>query len=170
MAVLCSLLVVGQVYFDLKLPDYMSQLTVLIKQGEESMSLIKSVAAQMLGCVLASTVLCVLCGYLASKVASGFSFSLRSELFRHVFALDEEQMHKLSVPGLITRTTNDVVQLHMMIVMALQLLVKAPLTAVWAVLKILGKSTTLSIVTAAFVVAIILVVTIIIVCLSRFAE
>ena len=84
MALLCAVLVVAQVYFDLKLPDYMTRLTTLIKTPGSVTADILSVGGQMLLCTLASAVLAVGCGYLAAKTASGFSFSVRADLFHHV--------------------------------------------------------------------------------------
>lgn len=152
-ALLCALLVLGQIYFDLKLPDYMSNLTVLIQQ-ESSMGEIWNTGLQMLGCVLASAVLCVACGYLSAKCASGFTYVLRRHLFYQVMDLGQEEMLDFSVPSLITRTTNDITQIQMLVAMGLQMLIKSPVMAVWAVLKILDKNWELSVITAGFVVAI----------------
>ena len=169
MALLCAVLVVGQVYFDLKLPDYMTQLTTLIKTPGSVTADILSVGGQMLLCTLASAVLAVACGYLAAKTASGFSFSIRADLFHHVMNAGSEEMQSFSVPSLITRTTNDITQIQMIVAMGLQMLMKAPIMAVWAVIKILGKSWTLSAVTAGFVVAIVTLVLLIMTsCLPRF--
>ena len=109
----------------------------------------------MLLCTLASAVLAVGCGYLAAKTASGFSFSVRADLFHHVMDAGSEEMQSFSVPSLITRTTNDITQIQMIVAMGLQMLMKAPIMAVWAVIKILGKSWELSAVTGGFVVAIV---------------
>ena len=139
MALLCALLVVGQVYFDLRLPDYMSDLTMLIKTSGATGDIL-NVGLQMLGCTLASAVLAIACGYLASKTASGFSFTVREKLFGHVMDIGNEEMQDFSVPSLITRTTNDITQIQMIIAMGLQMIIKAPIMAVWAIIKILGKS------------------------------
>ena len=151
MVLLCAVLVVAQVYFDLRLPDYMTDLTTLIKTSGETADIL-SVGVQMLGCTLASAVLAVACGYLAAKAASGFSFTVREKLFRHVMDIGSEEMQDFSIPSLITRTTNDITQIQMIIAMGLQMMIKAPIMAVWAIIKILGKSWELSAVTAAFVV------------------
>ena len=169
MAIICALLVLAQVYFDLRLPDYMTQLTTLIKTPGSQTADIISVGGQMLLCTLASAVLAVACGYLAAKSASGFSFSVREELFHHVMSVGSEEMQSFSVPSLITRTTNDITQIQMILAMGLQMLIKAPVMAIWAVIKILGKSWELSLVTAVFV--IILCTTVLLVmtrCLPRF--
>ena len=169
MAIICALLVLAQVYFDLRLPDYMTQLTTRIKTPGSQPADIISVGGQMLLCTLASAVLAVACGYLAAKSASGFSFSVREELFHHVMSVGSEEMQSFSVPSLITRTTNDITQIQMILAMGLQMLIKAPVMAIWAVIKILGKSWELSLVTAVFV--IILCTTVLLVmtrCLPRF--
>ena len=169
MALLCAVLVGVQVYFDLRLPDFMTQLTTLIKTPGSATADILSVGAQMLGCTLASAVLAVGCGFLAAKTASGFSFTVREQLFHHVMDVGSEEMQDFSVPSLITRTTNDITQIQMIVAMGLQMLIKAPIMAAWAVIKILGKSWELSAVTAGFVVALcVMVFAIMSTCLPRF--
>ncbi len=168
MALICLVLVVVQVYFDLRLPDYMTELTKLIKTSGTTAD-ITSVGLKMLGCTLASAVLAIGCGFLAAKTASGFSFAVRGKLFRHIMDIGNEEMQDFSVPSLITRTTNDITQIQMIVAMGLQMIIKAPIMAVWAIIKILGKSWELSAVTAAFVV--VLVVTILLImgsCIPRF--
>ena len=169
MALLCAVLVGVQVYFDLRLPDFMTQLTTIIKTPGSATADILSVGAQMLGCTLASAVLAVGCGFLAAKTASGFSFTVREQLFHHVMDVGSEEMQDFSVPSLITRTTNDITQIQMIVAMGLQMLIKAPIMAVWAVIKILGKSWELSAVTAGCVVALcVMVFAIMSTCLPRF--
>lgn len=153
MCIICAVFILGQIYFDLRLPDYMSELTVLIQSAKNDVSEILSTGAKMLGCVLASAILCIICGYLSARAAAGFTMGVREDLFRHVIGLGQEEMQKFSVPGLITRTTNDITQIQMVISMGLQSLIKAPVMAVWAIVKILGKSWELSAVTAGFVIA-----------------
>ena len=153
MAAVCLLFVVGQVYFDLLLPDYMTELTTLIKTSGTTKA-IANVGLKMLGCTLISAALAIVCGYLAARTASGFSFTVREKLFHHVVDLGKEEMQAFSVPSLITRTTNDITQIQMIVAMGLQMLIKAPIMAVWAIIKILGKSWELSAVTAGFVLAI----------------
>jgi len=151
MALLCLVFVVVQIYFDLRLPDYMTELTMLIKTSGTTAD-IAAVGLKMLGCTAASAVLAIVCGFLAAKTASGFSFAVREKLFRHVMDIGSEEMQDFSIPSLITRTTNDITQIQMIIAMGLQMMIKAPIMAVWAIIKILGKSWELSAVTAAFVV------------------
>ena len=169
MALHCAVLVVGQVWFELRLPDYMTQLTTLIKTPGSTSGDIWNVGVQMLLVTLGSAVLSIGCGFLAAKCASGFSFTVREKLFHHVMACGSEEMQGFSVPSLITRTTNDITQIQMIVAMGLQMMIKAPIMAVWAVIKILGKSWELSAVTAAFVVVLCgTVLAIMASCLPRF--
>ena len=168
MVLLCTVLVAVQVYFDLRLPDYMTDLTTLIKTSGETADIL-SVGVKMLGCTLVSAVLAVGCGYLAAKAASGFSFTVREKLFRHVMDIGSEEMQDFSVASLITRTTNDITQIQMIVAMGLQMMIKSPIMAVWAVIKILGKSWELSAVTAAFVVVLcVTILTVMSICIPRF--
>ena len=169
MAALCALLVLGQAYFDLTLPDYMTDLTALIKTQGSRTADILSVGGKMLLCALASAVLAVVCGYLSARTASGFSYTLRKKLFEHVMDAGSEEMQDFSVPSLITRTTNDITQIQMIVSMGLQMLIKSPIMAVWAVIKILGKSWELSAVTAGVVVLICAtVLAVMLTCIPRF--
>ena len=168
MALFCVVFVAGQVYFDLRLPDYMTELTMLIKTSGTTGD-IMNVGLKMLGCALASAALAVICGYLSAKTASGFSFAVREKVFHHVMDVGQEEMLDFSVPSLITRTTNDITQIQMIVAMGLQMIIKAPIMAVWGVIKILGKSWELSAVTAAFVVVICAtVVAVMATCIPRF--
>ncbi len=168
-ALLCAVLVVGQVYFDLRLPDFMSELTLLIKSGGDTTGDIVTVGLKMLACTLASAALAIACGYLSAQTASGFSYTLRERIFNRVTDIGKAEMQDISVPSLITRTTNDVNQIQMIVSMGLQMMIKSPIMAVWAVIKILGRSWELSAVTAAFVVVICAtILTIMSICLPRF--
>ncbi|WP_377073260.1 ABC transporter ATP-binding protein [Ruminococcus bicirculans (ex Wegman et al. 2014)] len=169
MAVLCALLVLGQVYFDLTLPDYMTDLTMMLNTAGSETSDILNVGLKMLGCTLASAALAIGCGYLSAKTASGFSYTVREKLFNHVMDMGSEEMQDFSIPSLITRTTNDITQIQMILSMGLQMIIKSPIMAVWAVIKILGKSWELSAVTAAFVVVIcVFVLAVMATCIPRF--
>ena len=168
MALLCLGFVVVQIYFDLRLPDYMSELTVLINTSGTTAD-IAAVGFKMLGCTAASAAMAIACGFLAARTASGFSFVVREKLFHHVMDMGSEEMQAFSVPSLITRTTNDITQIQMILAMGLQMMIKAPIMAVWAVIKILGKSWELSAVTASFVA--VLFVTVLLImrsCIPRF--
>ncbi len=163
MAIACAMLVLGQIYFDLTLPDYMSDLTVLIKTEGSTVSDVLRVGLPMLGCTLASALLAVICGFLASKVAAGLSYTVREDVFNQVADFGQEEMLRFSVPSLINRTTNDITQIQMLVAMGLQIIIKSPIMAVWAIIKIIGKSWTLSAITAGFVVAIMSVMLLVIV-------
>ena len=168
MALLCLGFVVVQIYFDLRLPDYMTELTVLINTSGTTAD-IANVGFKMLGCTAASAAMAIACGFLAARTASGFSFVVREKLFHHVMDMGSEEMQAFSVPSLITRTTNDITQIQMILAMGLQMMIKAPIIAVWAVIKILGKSWELSAVTAGFVA--VLFVTVLLImrsCIPRF--
>lgn len=163
MAGLCAFLVLGQIYFDLRLPDYMSDLTVLIKTPGSTVSDIWKTGAEMLGCTLASALLAITCGYLSSQIAAGFSYTVRERVFNQVADFGQRQMQQFSVPSLINRTTNDITQIQMLVAMGLQILIKSPIMAVWAVIKIINKSWTLSAITAGFVVALLSMMAVVIV-------
>ncbi len=162
MAAVCAVLILGQIYFDLSLPDYMSNLTVLIKTPGSTMADILRTGGEMLGCTLASAVLCVICGYLSAKVAAGFSYSIREAVFHKIADFGQQEMMAFSVPSLINRTTNDITQVQMLVSMGLQIIIKSPIMAVWVVIKIVGKSWTLSAITAGFVVALLVMMVVII--------
>ena len=162
MAAACAVLILGQIYFDLSLPDYMSDLTVLIKTPDSTLADILHTGLEMLGCTLASAVLCVICGYLTAKVAAGFSFSVREAVFRKIADFGQQEMMAFSIPSLINRTTNDITQVQMLTAMGLQILIKSPIMAVWAIIKIVGKSWTLSAITAGFVAALLVMMVVII--------
>lgn len=169
MAGLCALLVLGQIYFDLRLPDYMSDLTLLIKTPGSTVADILVPGGKMLLCTLSSAVLAVICGFLSARVAAGLSFTLREAVFNKVADFGQQEMLAFSVPSLVNRTTNDITQIQMLISMGLQILIKAPITAVWAIIKIINKSWTLSVITAGFVVALLAMMLIIVsIVLPRF--
>ena len=162
MAAVCTVCILGQIYFDLTLPDYMSNLTVLIKTPGSTMNQILQTGAQMLGNTLASALLCVGSGFLTAKVAAGFSYSIRDAVFCKIADFGQQEMTAFSVPSLINRTTNDISQIQMFVSMGLQILIKAPVMAVWAILKIVDRSQTLSAITAVFVAALLLMMGVVI--------
>ena len=161
MAVICLVLVVAQVYFDMSIPTYMSELTYLLKTPGTEMSQIWIAGLKMLGFTIGSGALAIICGYLSARTAAGFSLNLRNAVFGKVMDLGKQDVQKFSVPSLITRTTNDVTQLQMFIAIGLQLLIKSPVMAVWAIVKILGKSWELSLITFGAVFLIIITVVVI---------
>lgn len=152
LALLCVLFVAAQVYLDLKLPDYTKEITLLISSESDVLSDYFLSGGKMLACALFSAVLSVVVGYFAAKIAADFSFIVREKVFNKVSDFGSGEIKKFSTASLITRTTNDITQIQMVVAMGLQVMIKAPIMAVWAVCKILGKSWQLSAVTALAVV------------------
>lgn len=151
-------LIVVQVWLDLKMPDYMSNITKLVQTQGSEISDILLQGGYMMLCAGGSLISACLVGFFASYIATSFSMKLREELFSKVEEFSMEEMNKFSVSSLITRTTNDVTQVEMLIAMGLQVMVKAPITAVWAVLKILGKNYTWSAITGGAVLILLLTI------------
>ena len=133
------------------MPDYMSDITRLIVTPGSAMADIWIAGGKMLACALGSAALSVIVGYFAARLASDFSFTIREKVFHQVTDLGAEEIKRFSTASLITRTTNDVTQIQMLVAMGLQVMIRAPIMAVWAVLKIVGKNWQLSLVTAAAV-------------------
>ncbi|MBQ9072197.1 MAG: ABC transporter ATP-binding protein [Bacilli bacterium] len=165
------LLVVVQVWLDLKLPDYMSSITTLIQTEGSSMTDILLQGGYMLLCALGSLISAIAVGFLTSRLSANFSLNLRNKIFRKVGKFGMEEIKKFETSSLITRTTNDVTQLEMFIAMGLQMLIKAPIMAIWAVSKILNKSLEWSMLTGACVVILLLtVITLLIIVFPRFEK
>ena len=148
LALICLVLIVGQVWLELKMPDYMSKITVLVQTEGSQMSEIVQNGAYMLACALGSLLSSIIVGYFISKIAATFSMNTRKKLFTKVEDLAMNEVKKFSTSSLITRTTNDITQIQMFVAMGLQLMVKSPITAVWAITKILNKSWQWSAITA----------------------
>ncbi len=145
--------IVLQVWLDLKMPDYMSQITQLaVMSDAANMPEIWKNGGLMLACALGSAVSSVAVGFFAARIAASVSFRLRSRVFDKVEGFSMEEINKFSTASLITRTTNDIMQVQMLISMGLQVVIKAPILAVWAVCKILTRNWQWSVVTAAAVV------------------
>lgn len=134
------LFIIAQVWLDLKLPDYMNEITKLVQTEGSEMSEILSAGGMMLLCAVASLLSAVVVAVIVAKIAANYSARLREKLFGKVQSLSTEEINHFSIPSLITRTTNDITQVQMLIVMGLQAMVKAPILAVWAILKISNKS------------------------------
>ena len=143
----CGLIFLS-VDLELKMPDYMATITKLVQTEGSKMKDIITNGGYMLLCALGSLICSIVVGFLISYIASKFSMNIRSKLFNTVEDLDMEEIKEFSPSRLITRTTNDVSQIEMLLGMGLQLLIKAPITAVWAVTKILNKNMSWSIITA----------------------
>ena len=138
-ATFCVVLIVGQVWLELKMPDYMSEITVLVQTEGSEMSDIILNGGYMIACALGSLIFAASAGFFAASIASEFSKNTRKQIFDKVQNLDTDEIKSFQTSSLITRTTNDVTQIEMLIALGLQLLVKAPITAVWAISKILDK-------------------------------
>ncbi|MEG0286431.1 MAG: ABC transporter ATP-binding protein [Vagococcus sp.] len=134
------LFIVAQVWLDLKLPDYMNEITQLVQTEGSQMNDILSAGGMMLLCAVASLISAVIVAIIVAKIAANYSARLRGKLFGKVQSLSTEEINHFSIPSLITRTTNDITQVQMLIVMGLQAMVKAPILAVWAIIKISNKS------------------------------
>lgn len=160
-----------QVWLDLKLPDYMSEITKLVQTEGSKMSAILENGGYMLLCAFGSLLLAILVGYISSNVSASFSKTIRKKLFDKVENLGIAEVKNFSTSSLITRTTNDITQIQMFISMGLQLLIKAPVTAIWAVTKILNKNITWSAVTAvAVIILLVTILTLMLIVMPRFKK
>ena len=163
------LFIVFQVQLDLRLPDYMSDITALVQTENSEMADILSAGAKMLLCALGSLVSAVFVGFFAAQVSARFSMHLRDGVYNKVISFSDEEINRFSTASLITRTTNDITQIQMVVAMGMQVLIKAPITAVMAILKISTKNfqwTTLTIGVVVFIVC--LQITVILFALPRF--
>ena len=133
-------LIVLQVYLDLKLPEYMSSITRLVQTDGSKMIDIITKGSFMVGCAFGSLATAIIVGYLASYLSADFSRVIREKIFNKVQSFSTSEIKKFKTSSLITRTTNDVTQIEMLISMGLQMLIRAPIMAVWAILKIVNKS------------------------------
>ena len=169
LAMVCFALVITQVWLELKMPDYMSEITQLVQTEGSQMKDILINGGYMLLCAFGSLVAAVITGYITSIISSKFSMTIRKKIFEKVENLSMNEVKSFSTSSLITRTTNDVTQIEMLIAMGLQLLIKSPITAIWAVTKILNKSWQWSAVTGVAVgVLLTVVVILMIIVLPRF--
>lgn len=155
----CALvLIVAQVWLELTMPDYMSEITVLVQTPGSAMADILRNGGVMLLCALGSLTASVLTAVCTARIGSNFAAILRDRMFKKVQSFSMEEISRFSTASLITRSTNDTTQVLMLIVMGLQVLVKAPIMAVWATAKIVGKSREWSLTTAAAVVLLLITV------------
>ena len=155
--------IVAQVFLDLKLPDYMSLITTLVETEGSAMGDIWFAGGMMLLCSLGSLAASIMVCFLAARIAASFSKRLRAEMFNKVESFSLEEINAFSTASLITRSTNDVTQVQMLIVISLQVVIKAPTMAVWAVMKIAGKAWQWSLATAITVALLIIILSIAIV-------
>ena len=163
--------IVFQVWLDLKLPDYMSEITALVETEGSDMNEVLVAGGQMLLCALGSLASSICVVGFASKVASNFSAKLRELQFNQVESFSMEEINHFSTASLITRSTNDITQIQMFVAMGLQMVIKAPITAVWAITKIAGKGWEWSFATGAAVFALlIMIVVIVILAIPKFKK
>ena len=160
LVLLCVILIAFQVWLDLKLPDYMSNITSIIQTENDKMSLVLKQGSYMLLCAFGSLTASIIVGYITSFLSATFSKNTRKLLFEKVQSFTMEEIKKFSTGSLITRTTNDITHIQMFISMGLQMIIKAPIMAVWAILKILGKGFLWSF--ATFIAVVILLIVIVI--------
>ena len=169
--IICVVLIAFQVWLELKIPDYMSNITRLITSENSVIGDILKEGGYMLLCAFASLISASIVGYYSSLISAKFSLNLRNKIFDKVENFGMEEMKKFSISSLITRTTNDVTQIEMLISMGLQMLIKAPIMAVWAITKILNKSIEWSLLTAGGVVILLCTVfTLMLIVIPRFEK
>ncbi len=171
LALVAVAFIVLQVWLELKIPEYMSTITMLVETPGSAMKDIWANGGYMLACAIASAVTSVVVGYIAAIIAARFARRLRSLVFNKVINFSDAEIKKFSTASLITRTTNDISQVQMMVAMGLQLLIKAPIMAVWALCKITSKSWQWTLATGiAVAVVLMFVVIIVIAALPKFKK
>ena len=158
LAIISFVFIILQVWLDLTMPEYMAEITMLVQTEGSTMSEILSAGGMMLLCALGSLAASVVTAICSAKIAADFGGTLRGKLFSKVQSFSMEEIGHFSTASLITRSTNDITQVQMLIVMGLQMLIKAPVTAVWAIFKIYGKAGEWTLTTAAAVVILLAVV------------
>lgn len=156
--IICVILIALQVYLDLKIPDYMKEITTLVQTTGTKIGDVLLQGVYMLICAFGSLLSAVFVGYLSSLISATFSKNVRKKLFEKIQSFSMEEIKLFSTSSLITRTTNDITNIQMFISMGLQMMIKAPITAIWAIMKILNKSWQWSVVTASAVLILILMV------------
>ena len=159
-AFISFILIIVQVALELKMPDFMSKVTILVQSDGSKLNEILLNGFHMMLCAFGSLISTIIVGYLVASISASFSLITRKKLFEKVENLSLGEIKKFNVSSLITRTTNDITQIEMLIAMGLMLLVKAPITAIWAVSKILNKNITWSMATLISVVFLLIVVAI----------
>lgn len=169
MAILAISLIVLQVYLELKMPDYMSKITVLVQTEGSKMKDILQNGGYMLLCAFSSMLSAIVVGYIVSLLSARLSQRIRKQLFDKVENLGMHEVKQFKTSSLITRTTNDVTQVEMFVAMGLQLIIKAPITAIWAVTKIVNKNLTWSTITGVSVLILLsVVITLMIIVIPKF--
>lgn len=170
--IICAItLIVIQVWLDLKMPDYTAKLTTVVSKGVAKSKDVWINGGKMLLCAFGSMASAITCGFFTALVASAYSRNLRTALFNKISSFSSTEMNNFSIPSLITRTTNDVSQIQMFVAMGLQIIVKAPILAVWAICKISATSYQWTVATFVCVAIIVVAVGIIVgCCLPKFRK
>ena len=161
--IFCFILITAQVWLDLKLPDYMSEITILVQSNGSNINDILIAGGNMLLCALGSFFISFVVGFFASQTAAGFSMRLRERVYNKTLSFSMEEINNFSTASLITRSTNDIIQIQTIMAMGLQVIVKAPILAVLAIVKISGKNFEFTLATGCAVVFLLLMLSVIII-------
>ena len=164
-------LIVLQVWLEIKMPEFTKNLSESLSDSSITTSILWQNGGPMIACAAASMIAAIICGYFVSRVAADFAKTLRAELFDKITNFSNKEINRFSTPSLITRTTNDVVQLQMSIAMGMQLLIKAPVTAIWGICKVSASHIEWSIAVIITVVVIVCMVSLIVgLCYPKFKK
>ncbi len=171
MVLVSIVFIVVQAWLDLKLPDYMANVTTLVETADSTIREIVIQGGFMLLCAIGSALAMLLTSYFAAKIAAGYGASLRSDVFRKVMSFNKEELGRFSTASLITRSTNDVTQIMFVVVMGIQAIIKAPVIMFWAIFNIAGQLWQCSVATAGAVVIIVVIMAIaIVLALPKFRQ
>ena len=162
-ALACVVFIVAQVWLEMTMPQYMNKITVLIETPGSEMADVWKAGAMMLLCSLGSVTASVITAVISARLGSNLGFQLRGDLFTKVQSFSMEEIGNFSTASLITRTTNDIQQVLMFLILGLQMLIRAPITAVWAICKISGQEWQWSLATA---LSVLLIVSVVSVCIA----
>lgn len=161
--IVCLSFISLQVFLELKIPDYTTEITMILQTPNSHISEIWKAGGFMLICAFGSLLAAIVVGFFASRIAAALSFRLRGDVYDKVNSFSMEEISGFSIASLITRSTNDITQVQMLIAMGLQVLIKAPIMAVWAIIKISGKGWQWSIATATSVFVLVCVVMVLVI-------
>ena len=171
LVLLSIIFITFQVYLDLKIPDYMNEITKYVQSETSTMKDVLIPGGYMVLCAFGSLISSIIVGYFASYIAASFSKNLRKDIFAQVGKFGMEEIKKFSTSSLITRTTNDVTQVGLLISLGLQVIIKAPIMAIWAITKIIGKNYNWSIATSiAIIVLLVMILLLVLVALPKFKK
>lgn len=161
--------IVLQVWLDLLMPDYTANLTEEIASGAPTLNAVWRNGGSMLLCAFGSVAASMICSFFVARIATGYATTLRAVMFDKVLSFSDKEINEFTTPSLITRTTNDIIQLRMLIVMGLQVFIKAPILAIWAICKMSVTSVEWTVATAIAVAVIsVMVIILVILCFPRF--